>query len=97
MYHRDHNIWIGTKLEANSFSVQSLFQIYSGYYRDTPNTFQMIKDRSGNGTLQSFLAKHGISVCVIAANINTGTPQRFTFVDDKDQFLFNLKFGNYRY
>ena len=77
--------------------MQSLFQIHSGYYRDTPDTFKLLKDKSGNGGLKSFLAEHNINVRIIAAHIDTGTPQVFTFVDDKDQFLFNLKFGNYRY
>lgn len=97
MYHLDRDIWIGTYLEAKSLSMQSLFHLHSVYYRATSDTFKMLKDRTGNGALKSFLAEHNINVRIIAAHIDTGTPKVFTFVNDKDQFLFNLKFGNYRY
>lgn len=97
MYYRDRNIWIGTNHEAGSLPLQSLIQLYGGYYRDTPSTFRMMKDKTGNDGLQSRLAKHGINVRVTSADRNTGKPQTFTFVDDKDHFLFNLKFGPYRY
>ena len=97
MYHRDRDIWIGTPSEAHSFSLNSLLQLYSGYYRSNPTTFQMIKDKTGNHALKPFLSKHGINVRIISADINTGKAQIFIFEDDKDHFLFNLKFGAYRY
>lgn len=97
MYYRDRNIWVGTNHEAGSLPLQSLIQLYGAYYRDTPATFQMIKDKTGNEGLQSRLAKHGINVRVTSVGVNTGKAQTFTFVNDKDHFLFNLKFGNYQY
>jgi len=97
MYHRDRDIWIGTNHEATSLALNSLTQMYSAYFRDTPTTFQMIKDKTGNNALQLFLATHGINVRITSVHIRSGTPHAFIFVDDKDQFLFNLKFGAYRY
>ena len=96
MYYRDRNIWVGTNREANSLPLQSLIQLYGAYYRDTPTTFRRIKDKTGREELQSRLAKHSINVRVTSVD-NTGKPLTFTFVDDKDHFLFNLKFGAYRY
>ncbi len=96
MYYRDRDIWIGTNHEAESLTMNSLFQLHCAYYRNTPNSFQTIKEKIPRG-LQLFLSELGIHVYVSAANIATAGPHAYTFVDDKDQFLFNLKFGNYRY
>ena len=62
-------------------------------YNPQNRSFECVKNRSGTTTiLKTFLASKGINIRCDAATLNTAMPTRFRFEDDKDHFLFQLKF-----
>jgi hypothetical protein len=61
-------------------------------YNPRNRSFEPIKNRRESGTiLMSFLVSKGIHIRPDSAQMIT-LPLRFRFVDDKDHFLFELKF-----
>jgi hypothetical protein len=63
-------------------------------YNPQNRSFECVKNRrSGNATtLMSFLVSRGIHIRPDAAALANGKPPMFRFVDEKDHFLFQLKF-----
>jgi hypothetical protein len=62
-------------------------------YSPSTHKFSSYKNRRGEvSLLTSFLADHGINIRCDVAELNISQPSLYCFVDDKDCFLFNLKF-----
>jgi hypothetical protein len=62
-------------------------------YNPQNRSFACVKNKSGTATiLMSFLVSKGIHIRPDVAELNTAMPIRFRFVDEKDHFLFQLKF-----
>jgi len=62
-------------------------------YNPQNRSFECVKNRNGKATiLMSFLVSKGIHIRPDVAALNNGKPPRFRFEDDKDHFLFQLKF-----
>ncbi len=65
------------------------------FYDPITNIFTAYKNRGGmSSLLKTYLADKGINVKPDAIEISTARPTQHHFVDDKDLFHFNLKFGN---
>lgn len=61
-------------------------------YNPVNRSFESVKNKNGSATiLMSFLVSKGIHIRPDAARMIT-LPPRFRFVDEKDHFLFQLKF-----
>ena len=82
-------------LKMNRSFVRDILQMAQEVWAfDNSNrSFESVKNKSGFASLlKSHLANKGINIRCDAATINTGNPVRFRFEDDKDYFLFKLKF-----
>jgi len=63
-------------------------------YNPATRRFDAYKNKSGTTTLlKTFLANKGIHIRPDAASIHDARVTACRFVDDKDHFLFKLKFG----
>jgi len=64
-------------------------------YNPATRRFDAYKNKGGTlpQLLKSFLADKGIHIRPDAASIHDARVTAFRFVDDKDHFLFNLRFG----
>ena len=71
------------------------YQAHSVVSRTKEDRFITIKNRGSELFIQK-MGELGINVKVCASSIS-GDYYEYTFVDEKDHFLFNLKFGTYRY
>lgn len=62
-------------------------------YHSQNRSFESIKNRNGTATiLMSFLVSKGIHIRPDVAVLNHDKPTLFRFEDEKDHFLFQLKF-----
>ncbi len=79
------------KRAANRRFLHNSMEVWA--YTPQNRAFECIKNRSGTSTiLKAFLAGKDINIRCDAAELNTARPTRFRFEDEKDHFLFQLKF-----
>ena len=72
-------------------AVYDAHEIWFYHKHDDRYRFEAYKNK-GEGLLEEFLLSHSINIQCSAAHLSNGLPSWFRFVDNKDQFLFNLKF-----
>ena len=71
--------------------LQSAHEVWA--YNPQNRSFECVKNKNGTSTrLMSFLVSKGIHIRCDVAELNTAMPTRFRFKDEKDHFLFQLKF-----
>ncbi len=71
--------------------LQSAHEVWA--YNPQNRSFECVKNKSGTTTiLKTFLADKDIKIRCDVAELNTAMPTRFRFKDEKDHFLFQLKF-----
>ena len=77
--------------KMNQSHLRSAHEIWA--YTPECRSFECVKNKNGTTTqLKTFLASKGINIRCDAAELNTAMPTRFRFEDEKDHFLFQLKF-----
>jgi hypothetical protein len=72
--------------------VQLLHEVWS--YNPTTKRFQAFKNRGLGQGLVQYLAKMGINVKPSAARISDAAAMELRFAEEKDEFLFKLKYGH---
>ena len=75
--------------------VQTIYDAHEIWtYNPATRRFDAYKNKNCTTTLlKSFLADKGIHIRCDAAKLNNAAAAAYRFVDDKDHFLFKLKFG----
>jgi len=77
--------------KMNRSLLQNAHEVWA--YNPQNRSFECVKNKSGTSTmLKTLLESKGINIRCDAAELNTAMPSRFRFEDEKDHFLFQLKF-----
>jgi len=78
-------------VKMNRSLLQNAHEVWA--YNSDNRSFECVKNKSGTTTrLKTLLTSKGIHIRCDAAELNTAMPSRYRFEDDKDHFLFQLKF-----
>lgn len=104
VYYKDNDLWIVSSTEKSLLGIawsigaqnrtkyaqyRDTYSVKSVYIRETPIMFLALKERSPfNSIFLDIMKRHNIHMTYESTNY-------IRFVETRDQFLFDLKFGNY--
>lgn len=107
IYYEDDKILIGSGIAgygsraqfeafvlSNRVQLRTIATKHCVYVRISPTEFESIKTQNTN-IFRDFLEEQGIKTKISAASIRNFLWHRIRFEEQKDEFLFNLKFGKY--